>query len=195
MLTRQHQEILETPFFSAFQALTHGTWRFPGWGANLQLPAYTTSTAMADLSLVCDLRYSSWQRQILNPLSKVRDGTCILVDTSRIRFHCATTEILGNTLYVHSLKSPYRTSECLGKKIKQSSPVWSLNHDKTEVQVGSNGLPGNVTFTRPQHLPLTQRCQPPHQSEVAKCRQCSQSSLAKDPGRDVLCFQHTFASF
>ena len=47
----------------------------------LQLPAYTTATAMWDLSPICDLHHSSGQCRILNPLSKARDGTCILVDT------------------------------------------------------------------------------------------------------------------
>ena len=36
-------------------------------------PAYTTATATRDLRHVCDLHHSSQQRQILNPLSKVRD--------------------------------------------------------------------------------------------------------------------------
>ena len=35
--------------------------------------------------------HSSRQHQILNPLSKSRDGTCNLMVPSRIRFHCATT--------------------------------------------------------------------------------------------------------
>ena len=38
----------------------------------LQLQAYTTATAMSDLSLICDLCCSSGQRQILNPLSHNR---------------------------------------------------------------------------------------------------------------------------
>ena len=46
----------------------------------LHLPAYTT--AMQDLSCVCDLHYSSQQCWILNPLSEARDQTCILMDTS-----------------------------------------------------------------------------------------------------------------
>lgn len=41
--------------------------------------AYTTATAMPDLSHVCNLHYSSWQCQILNPLSEAKDQTCILV--------------------------------------------------------------------------------------------------------------------
>ena len=35
--------------------------------------AYTTATATLDLSLFCNLHYSSWQHWILNPLSKARD--------------------------------------------------------------------------------------------------------------------------
>ena len=49
--------------------------------------AYTTATATQDPSCAYDLHHSSWQRQILNPLSKVRDRTCVLVDASQIRFH------------------------------------------------------------------------------------------------------------
>ena len=37
------------------------------------------------------LHHSSRQRWILNPLSKARDQTCFLVDTSQIRFHGAMT--------------------------------------------------------------------------------------------------------
>ena len=39
----------------------------------LQLLTYTTATAMADPSRVYDLRCSSWQHQILNPLSEAWD--------------------------------------------------------------------------------------------------------------------------
>jgi len=39
---------------------------------------------------VCNLHHSSQQHQILNPLSKARDRTCILMDTSRVRYHSAT---------------------------------------------------------------------------------------------------------
>ena len=39
----------------------------------LQLVAYATATARRDWSCICDLHYSSWQRQILNPLSEARD--------------------------------------------------------------------------------------------------------------------------
>ena len=62
-----------------------------GVESELQLLAYTAATATWDPSHVCDPYHSSWQCQIADPLSEDRDRTRILVDTSRIRFHCATT--------------------------------------------------------------------------------------------------------
>ena len=47
--------------------------------------AYATATATLDLSLVFDLHHSSRQLHILNPLSKARDRTCVLVDASQVR--------------------------------------------------------------------------------------------------------------
>ena len=48
----------------------------------LQLLAYITATATPDLSRICDLHCSSWQRWILNPLSEAMDQTHLLKDTS-----------------------------------------------------------------------------------------------------------------
>ena len=48
----------------------------------LQLPAYTTATAMPDPSYICNLPHSSQQYRILNPLSEARDQTHILMVTS-----------------------------------------------------------------------------------------------------------------
>ena len=50
-----------------------------GVKSELQLPAHTTDTAMPDLSRVYNLYHSSRQCQILNPLSKARDWTCVLI--------------------------------------------------------------------------------------------------------------------
>ena len=55
-----------------------------GVKSKLQPLAYTTATAMPDPSCTCDLCCSLQQCQILNPLSKARDGARILMDTSRI---------------------------------------------------------------------------------------------------------------
>ena len=58
-----------------------------GTKLELHLPAYTTATAMQDLSRhVCDLHHSSQQHQSLNPLSKARDPTCVLMDSSQVRY-------------------------------------------------------------------------------------------------------------
>ena len=48
--------------------------------------AYTTATATWDPSHIWDLHHSSWQCRILNPPSEARDGTCILMDATQIRF-------------------------------------------------------------------------------------------------------------
>ena len=56
----------------------------PRLGVELELQplACTTATAMQHPSRDCNLHHSSQQHQILNPLSKVRDQTCVLMDTS-----------------------------------------------------------------------------------------------------------------
>ena len=64
-------------FFSFCFCLFRATqWhiKFPRLGAKLelQLPAYTTTTATQDPSLVCNLHHSSRQCRILNPLSEAR---------------------------------------------------------------------------------------------------------------------------
>ena len=59
--------------------------RFPGQGSNQSYCSqnYTTATAVLDPRTICHLYHSSWQRCILNPLSKARDGAH-LMDTSRV---------------------------------------------------------------------------------------------------------------
>ena len=56
----------------------------------LQLLAHATAIAMQDPSCICDPHHSSWQCQILNPLSEARDGTHNLMIPSQIHFHCTT---------------------------------------------------------------------------------------------------------
>ena len=58
----------------------------------LYLLTYTTATETWDPSPVCDLHHNSQQHQILiNPLSKARDRTRVLMDASQIRFRWAMT--------------------------------------------------------------------------------------------------------
>ena len=61
-----------------------------GVQSEIQQPAYTTATAMQDLSCLCYQHHNSWQCQILNPLSETRDRICNLMVPSQISFHCAT---------------------------------------------------------------------------------------------------------
>ena len=55
----------------------------PGLGvkSELQLAVYATATATPDPNCICDLFYSLWLHQILNPLNKARDQISILMDT------------------------------------------------------------------------------------------------------------------
>ena len=59
--------------------------KFPRLGveSELQLPVYTTAPAKPDPSHVCNLCCSLRYRWILKPLSKARDRTHILMDTSQ----------------------------------------------------------------------------------------------------------------
>ena len=55
-----------------------------GVESELQLLAYTTTTAAQDPSHGCDVYCSSRQCWILNPLIEARHWTCILVDASQV---------------------------------------------------------------------------------------------------------------
>ena len=67
----------------------------PRLGGELEqwLLSYDTATATAtwDPSCICDLYHCSWQCQILYSLSKARDQTYVLMDTSQVHYHCAIT--------------------------------------------------------------------------------------------------------
>ena len=78
-------------FFGLFRAVhvAYAGSQARGWIAAIAL-VYTTAITMPDLSCICDLHHSSWQRWILNPLSEAKDWTCILMDICQICFHRAT---------------------------------------------------------------------------------------------------------
>ena len=60
----------------------------PKVGVKMELQLLATATAITtqDMSYICGLHHSLWQGQILNSLSKARDRTCVLMDTSQICF-------------------------------------------------------------------------------------------------------------
>ena len=61
----------------------------PGVETEMQPPAYTAAIATWGSKPHLQPYHSSQQCWILNPLSGVRDWTCIFMDTSRICFHWA----------------------------------------------------------------------------------------------------------
>ena len=69
-------------FFFLWLHLWHMDVPRPEVEMELQLLASTTATIVLDPSCICALHRSLWQCQILNPLSKARDGTLILMDTT-----------------------------------------------------------------------------------------------------------------
>ena len=81
-----------TFFFLIFLELHPWHMEVPRLGvkSELHLPAYTTATIMPDLNHVCDLHHSSQQYRLLNPLSKARDQTHILMDTRQVCYRWAT---------------------------------------------------------------------------------------------------------
>ena len=65
-----------------------------------------TATATRNPSCICDLHHSSQQCQILNWVSEAKDGTRILMDSSWVWYHWATTgtplSVILNLLWVVS---------------------------------------------------------------------------------------------
>ena len=57
----------------------------------IQMPAYATAIATPDPSRICDLYHHSRQHWILNPLSRTRDWTRVLIDTTQVHYCWATT--------------------------------------------------------------------------------------------------------
>ena len=83
-------------FFFPFLGLLPQHMGVPRLGveSDLQLLAHTTVIAMQDPSRVCDLHHSTQQRWILNPLSKARDRTRVLVDAGQV---CKLLSHSGNS--------------------------------------------------------------------------------------------------
>ena len=70
-------------FFSWWQHLWHMEVLGPGVRPELQLLAYAiVAMTTTDLIWICILHCSSWQCQILYPLSEARDWTSILTETT-----------------------------------------------------------------------------------------------------------------
>ena len=88
-------------FCLLFRATVYGSSQVRGQD---QLPTCATATAMPDPSHICDLRHSSLQLWIPDPLSEARDRTCKLMDISWICSHYATTGTSNSCILVHEKK-------------------------------------------------------------------------------------------
>ena len=86
-----------------------------GVDSELQQPALSTATATQDPSHVFDLHHSSWQHHIPNPLSKARDQTHTLMNTSRIRF-CWATMGTSDVLLIFNLSKQQNPCNSSWKK-------------------------------------------------------------------------------
>ena len=75
---------LEQTFWCCFVCVGVEHMEVARLGSHYQAYVTVTATATQDLSRICNLRSSLWQRQILNPLSEARDLTYILMDTTRL---------------------------------------------------------------------------------------------------------------
>ena len=64
---------------------------------------------MPDPSCICELHHSSWQRQMLNPLSEARDRIHNFMVPSWICFHCAMmgTPILNSNTFHYTIFELY----------------------------------------------------------------------------------------
>ena len=81
--------------------------------SELQLLAYPMATATWDPSHVCDSYHGSWQLGILNPLSKARDRTCLLMDI-RLVFAEPQGELPAADILIKSLEAMDMLNRSLG---------------------------------------------------------------------------------
>ena len=83
--------LLPSFFFFFFLILGPYPWymEVPRLGSNQSCSFWPTTQPQQCQIWAASVTYttSSWQHWILNPLSKAGDQTCILMDTSQIRFH------------------------------------------------------------------------------------------------------------
>ena len=122
-----------------------------GVESQLQLPAH--ATAMPDPSLVCDLHHSSWQCRILNPLSKARDGTHVLMDASWIRNPLNHNEnsrkrFPSDEIFTSFVGSP--PPLCSGQSCSQLSPL--VQGYKMMIFVGQTGMSKKAGASHPWRL-------------------------------------------
>ena len=131
----------------------------PGVESELQLLA--TATATRDPSCVCDLHHSSCQCQILNPLSKARSRTHVLVDTSLN--HWAITGAPVSSLLKEVKRGipnslPSTDLSWTGGQQKIGGPTGLYERSPVSPKKGTEHPgPGTLTPTQMRKLPFSPR--------------------------------------
>ena len=94
-MRNQELWVLQVCFsFLFFQDCTRVIWKFPCQGLNWSCSCQPVPHPQQLRRRVSNLHHSSWQHQILNPLSEAKDRSCVLMDTSQV-----TTEPHGNSMF------------------------------------------------------------------------------------------------
>ena len=125
--------------FFFFKGFTWGIWSSQARvKLELQLPAYATTTSMPDLSCICNLHCSSRQCWILNPLSGARNWTLILMGTSQVRYHWATTGTPHHTVLITE-------ALLVGLEVRSVSPLTLFSSFNIELAI-LGLLPLHINF-------------------------------------------------
>ena len=140
-------------FFLFFLGYTLGIWKFPGLGSNWNYRYQPTqlyhSHSNPDLSCICNLYHGSQQCLIINPLSEVRDRTLVLMATTWVHYHGATTWTPWSTFE----KVKWLPENFSSEKILSSTAF-----------LGGGGLfPWPSEVPRPGNEPTRQQWQEPQQ--------------------------------
>ena len=119
-------------FFFLWQHLQHIEIPRLGVESELQLLAYPTATA-TPIQTGIDLPHSSQQRWILNPPREARDRTQVLLDTSWVRYRCATMGTPGTDFLFIKFSFPlsyfaFKMQGCILPKITSNCLRGSINY-------------------------------------------------------------------
>ena len=121
----------------------------PGVKSEMQLPAYTTATATQDPSRICDLDHSSWQCGILKPLSKARDWTRILMDTSWVHYCWATKGTPESNFWNYSPVRRLDTARVLTTSVLLFTPSQTSQVGVTVWDLWCNEHPNSAPILAP----------------------------------------------
>ena len=135
-------------FFSLLQLM-----EVPGQGveSELQLLAYPTATAMLDPSRICGLHHSSWQHQILNPLSKARVQSHILRETTlgSVLLYCIVLYCIVSYFIFRATPMACGNSQAKGR-IRATAAGLHHSHGNTESEPHLRTTPQLMAMLDPQ---------------------------------------------